>query len=221
MLIISCKKKYSQAEKNRIEEMNSSQVYKVKVPDDAFVFCLDTIKADDEYQRFSEEFCRRGQGVDSYLYLSSYKVYIPVFVEYSCGTIGCYFRSDMLLFSINKQKEWFVDGELISNLNQKKIDDVLSGYYKKLKNKERNKKSLIKFNVRAIKNNKERDSLYVNLLSSYYNFIKKEKHLSGERIENLLVEFPFNLSFGEYLFLPPPPPPPADYDIIGIKEDIE
>jgi hypothetical protein len=127
----------------------------------------------------------------------------------------------MLLFSINKQKEWFVDGELISNINQKKIDDVLSGYYKKLKNKERNKKSLIKFNVRAIKSNKERDSLYVNLLSSYYNFIKKEKHLSGERIGNLLVEFPFNLSFGEYLILPPPPPPPADYDIIGIKEDIE
>ena len=74
-----------------------------------------------------------------------------------------------------------------------------------LKIKEK-RKSLIKFNVRAIKNNIERDSLYVNLLSSYYNFIKKKNMEVVKGLDSLLIEFPFNLSFGEYLFLPPPPP---------------
>ena len=93
MLIISCKKKYTQAEKNRIEEMNSSQVYKLKFLMMPLCFVWIQLKQMKNINGFLKIFCRRGQGVDSYLYLSSYKVYIPVFVEYGCGTIGCYFRS--------------------------------------------------------------------------------------------------------------------------------
>ena len=144
-LLFSCNKEYTQEEKNRIEEMRASEVYKLKVADDAFVFCLDTIKADEEYERFSEEFCRRGRGRQSYIYLSSYKVYIPVFVEYGCGTIGCYFRRNVLTMYVNKGYDWLINDQLINDFDQHKMDEVISDYFNDMEERNRGNKYIIRF----------------------------------------------------------------------------
>lgn len=206
LLLISCKKEYTQSEKNRVEEMLSSNVYKLKVPDDSFVFCLDTIKADEEYVRFSDEYCRRGQEVDSYLYLSSYGVYVPIFVDNGCGIITCGISRRSLRFVVNKKLQWLIEDELVESLSQQKTDSILSEYYLRMKIEKRNLYNMVCFDGQSIKNNIKRDSLYMNFIKGYYVFIKKEKERSGESIYSLRKEFPFNLNFGEYILYPPPAP---------------
>lgn len=215
MVFISCDNSYTKVEKDKIDKMRFSGLYKFKAPDNSFVFCLDTIKADEEYEIFSKLFCKNGLGKQSYIYLSTYSVYIPVFVEYGCGTIGCYTIRNVLSFDVNKNKSWLVNKELLDGFDQVKMDSVVSSYFKRLKAEGRTRKSMMKLNVRSVKNNLERDSLYVSLITSYYTFIKREKRRSNKLLDSLLIEYPFRLGFGSYKFLPPPPPPP----IIGTIVD--
>lgn len=209
LLTISCKKEFTQVEKIRIEEMLASDVYKLKVPDDAFVFCLDTIKAGEEYERFSNEFCKRGQGVDSYLYLSTYGIYIPILPQYMCDDYiwSCWRNRSYLTIVANKKRQWLMQDEVFKNLNQSKLNSLLEEYYEGLKLKNKTSSALIHFKVNSIKVNYERDSLYVGLLGSYYNFIKKEKLKTNLSLDSLRTVYPFNLAIGEYIVLPPPPPP--------------
>jgi hypothetical protein len=215
LFFISCKKDYTSAEKNRIEVMNSSDVYKVHVPDSAFLFCLDTIKSNDQFRLFSEEYCKNGFGKQSYIYLSTYKVYIPVFVEHGCGTIGCYMMRNTLFINVNKDRQWLVNKELVDGFDQVKMDSVVYSYFKGLKDDDKTMKAMMKFDLKSIKNNIERDSLYVSLITSYYAFIKREKKADNKLLDSLMVEYPFRLFFSSYNFTPPPPPPP----IIGTVVD--
>jgi len=222
MSFFSCKKEYTLQEKERIEDLRASHVYKYKVPNDAFVFCLDTIKADSEYQKFSKEFCDRGIGKESYIYLSSYKVYIPVFVEYGCGTIGCYLKCNTLTINVNKGSQWLVNDELISDFSQIKMDVIIADYFNDMEKKDRGNKSLIRFNSRAIKNNRKRDSLYMNLVTSYYNYIKVKKKETSKDIDDLTKNHSFNLLFEQEVeFLIPPPPPPIKQEIFEVDKEME
>ena len=215
VVFISCDNGYTKIEKDKIDKMTFSELYKFKTPKNSFVFCLDTIKADEEYKKFSKYYCENGIGKQSYIYLSNYSVYIPVFVEYGCGTIGCYSMRNVLSLNVNKKKQWLVNKELVDNFNQIKMDSVMSSYFKRLKTEDRTRKSILKLNVKSVKNNLERDSLYISLITSYYTFIKREKMASNKLLDSLLIEYPFRLGFGNYNFLPPPPPPP----IIGVIVD--
>jgi len=219
ILVISCKKEYTQQEKNRIEALTTEDVYKLKVSDNAFVFCLDTIKTDEEYERFSEEFCRRGRGRQSYIYLSSYKVYIPVFVEYGCGTIGCYFRRNVLTMYVNRGHDWLINDQLINDFDQHKMDEVISDYFNDMEEENRGNKSIIRFNSKAIKNDRKRDSLYMNLITSYYNYIKVKKKETDQDIEDLTKKYSFNLLFEQRVsFLIPPPS--INQEVIEIDKEI-
>jgi len=205
MLFFSCKKDYTQREKDRIEELTSNHIYQLKVPDDAFVFCLDTIKSDDEYGKLGDEYCNRGEGKTAYLFLSSYNTYLQVLPQYLCDdTIwSCWrIRNDLGLIA-NSDGRWLVDDELVVKLGQSTLDSLTSNYYNNLKLKNRLKYALINFNVKAIKDNSKRDSLYVSLLHSYYSLIKKEKVKSGLLIDSLQKVYPFNLAIGNGTILPP------------------
>jgi len=205
MLFFSCNKDYTQREKYRIEELTANHIYKHKVSDDAFVFCLDTIKSDNEYVELEEEYCRRGEGKTAYLFLSSYNTYLQVLPQYLCDdTIwSCWrIRNDLGLI-VNPDGRWLVDDELVMKLCQSKLDSLTSNYYNNLKLKNRLKYALINFNVKAIKDNSKRDSLYVSLLHSYYSLIKKEKVKSGLLIDSLQKVYPFNLAIGKRTILPP------------------
>lgn len=206
-VLFSCKKKYTQREKNRIEELSTANIYKYKVPDVAFVFCLDTIKTDDEYEKLADEYCRRGQEVDSYLYLSSYNVYIPIKPLYACDDSYWYCNRGMnkLIFLVNRSRQWLVEDELIENFNQEKINSLICYYYLVKEKEKRLSSSIIHFDGHQIKDNKERDSLYVSFLEGYYSFIKTKKEETNIMIDSLVKKYPFNLTIGDY-FLPPPIP---------------
>jgi len=217
LILFSCKKKYTESEINRIEALTANHVYKFKVPDNAFVFCLDTIKADVEYERFSEEFCKRGQEVDSYLYLSSYDIYVPVQPQYICNDDiwYCWRYRNYLTFITNKYRQWLVEDELVEGFNQSKMNSLLKEYYEELRINDKTYSALIHFKVNSIKVNPERDSLYVSLLESYYAFIKNEKVRTNLSLDSLKKVYPFNLAIGEYVELPPLPLPP----VIGVIID--
>ena len=221
ILVISCKKEYTQQEKNRIDALTTKHVYKLNVPDDAFVFCLDTIKADEEYQRLSEEFCKRGRDVESYLYLSSYDVYIPIQPQYMCDDYiwNCWRNRSYLAFIVNNKRQWLIEDEIVEKLSQSKMNSLLTDYYRQLKLDNKTYSALIHFKVNSIKVNEERDSLYISLLDSYYTFIKKEKVRANFSLDSLRRMYPFNLAIGQYILLPPPPS--INQEVIEINEEIK
>ena len=192
-----------------MDSYTAKEMYKLKVPDSSFIFCLDTIKADSEMIKFSQKYCKKGRGLDAYLYLSSYKMYLPIFIFYNCdlNVITCGITRNRLDFIVNAKRNWLVNNELVQDLNQYKMDSIIANYYTDMKRRNKNKHAIIKLNLQAIKNNEERDSLYVSLLKGYYSFIKTEKNERSLDIKALRKEFPFNLFFGKnYVVLPPPPP---------------
>ncbi|NQY28351.1 MAG: hypothetical protein HRT69_02660 [Flavobacteriaceae bacterium] len=99
------------------------------------------------------------------------------------------------------------------------MNSLLTEYYRQLKLDNNTYSDLIHFKVSSIKVNKERDSLYVSLLDSYYTFIKEEKVKTNLSLDSLRRVYPFNLAIGQYIVLPPPPPP-FDHEIVRL-EDID
>ncbi|MFD0963352.1 hypothetical protein [Pseudofulvibacter geojedonensis] len=217
VMFFSCKKEYTQREKDRIEALTANHVYKYKVPEDAFVFCLDTIKTREEFDKLDDEYCKKGKGLNTYMYLSTYGVYLPFIFESFCGDIFCYKKRDVMRMSVNKDFKWLVNDELYEELSQVEMDKVLKNYYEFMESNMRNKSSLIIFNASHIKNNYQRDSVFISIVHSYYSFIKEKKRVSNKSIDRLRVEYPINLQVVDnyhYSILPPPPPPLSKEKII-------
>lgn len=176
------------------------------------MFCLDTIKTNGEFELLNEKYCkRRVRGLKSYVYLSSYSVYVPVMIESFCGTIFCYKQNNVLIMNVNKNLNWLINNEFKKDYNQEQLDETLKEYFVWMGKKDKSNSSLIIFSASSVKDNKKRDSLYINLVSGYYTFIKGQKKKHKESLRELMIKYPFNLQIkGGYQFWAVPPPPPLN-----------
>lgn len=196
LTVFSCQK-----EINKEQLLAKFPILKGGAPKDAFVFCLDTIKTDLEFSSLQEMLCKREaiQKV-AYIYLSNYKVYLPIYTINRCGDshLACHRR--MLDFVVNEKREWLIDGELVTDLNQQKIDAAFVNYYSGSLWKGSIK---INFNFEMIVDDLERDSLYMSLLSGYKYLIEEEVKKEEKNSVNLYKECPLKVFFGEGIIIEP------------------
>ena len=190
VFVMSCERK---VETYYDPAVNAPEVYKKKCPNDAFVFCLDTIQSTADFRSLNNKYCNDTIWKPAYLYLSSYKVYLPINLEDDCwcDQYRCSFND--LVLRVNESGHWLINNEVIHELNQNKMDGIVKSYYGVLKQRNWGKKARLVLDVDALENTIDKDSLYVSLLKGYYTFIKEERRKSTESITQLRKDYPFNL----------------------------
>ena len=123
---MSCERKTG---KHYNDAKTTPEVYKKKCPKDAFVFCLDTIQSTADFRSLNNKYCNDTVWKPAYLYLPSYKVYVPINLEDDCwcDQYRCSFND--LVFKLNEKGNWLINYEVINELNQGKMDSIVKSYY--------------------------------------------------------------------------------------------
>ena len=190
VLVSSCERKIDE---EYYPVATGSEVYKKKRPNGAFIFCLDTIQSAANFRSLNNKYCNDTIWKPAYLYLSSYKVYLPINLEDDCwcDQYRCSFND--LVLMVNEKGNWVINYKVIRELNQSKMDSIVKSYYALLKQRNWGKKARLVLDVDALENTADRDSLYVSVLKSYYAFIKEERRKSNEDIDLIRKNYPFNL----------------------------